>query len=106
MDGPAQVDPSGRLSNDKTESIAKHILKVKDIVKVFATVLPRFQHLTDIDHIEDNLSNVVGAGNAPVAEHSLGQVAVLIEGIPTGRLAELLACEVLLRTFSPPATLA
>ena len=60
-------------------------------MEVFPLVAPGLSHLPDVDHVEHDVADVGGLPNAPGRQHGGSEIAVLLQAVEPGRLAEFLA---------------
>lgn len=73
------------------EFLLQRFIKVVDAVKIFAAIPWGLAHLPDLDQIEDDLAEVACVLNAPVVQDTLGEVAILLQGILANGLTQFLA---------------
>lgn len=73
------------------EFVLQRFIKIVDAVKIFAAIVWGLAHLSDLDQVEDDLAEVACVLNAPVVQDTLGEVAILLQGILANGLTQFLA---------------
>ena len=61
------------------EPLLEGLVEIVNVVEIFAAVAGGLAHLTDGNEVEDDLAEIARAADAPVVQHRLGHVAVLVE---------------------------
>lgn len=82
---------SNGVGHGKRNIPGEGTVELEDILKVLSLVAAGLPHLPDLDHVKDDLADIASAAETPSRQHRWCQISVLLEAVPTGRLAELLA---------------
>jgi hypothetical protein len=57
---PSVVSVLVEIRNRKLEAVLKSLIKIKDIIKIFPSVIRCLAHLFDLDEIEHNFPKIAG----------------------------------------------
>jgi hypothetical protein len=82
------------IRRDRMKRVAEPIVEIEHVVEILSAIGIRLFHLPDVDEIENDFAEIGRGVDPPLVEYILRQHAILLDGVLTNRLAELLAGDV------------